>query len=133
LQLWGGLLNQLDKHLSIGANMEPLDRGMFTHGSGSAYPPDRSRALFPSVVTYAWSNSSLDHTIADAIRNHSEALHNAALADGQNVSHAAIYVNYALFNTPLEDIYGVNVPRLRKIRAYIDPEDVMGLAGGFKF
>ncbi len=56
-----------------------------------------------------------------------------ALADGQNVSHAAVYVNYALFGTPLEDIYGQNVPRLRKIRAAVDPEDVMGLAGGFKF
>ena len=42
-------------------------------------------------------------------------------------------MNYALFDTPLEDMYGANVPRLRKIRAEIDPEDVMGLAGGFKF
>ena len=106
---------------------------MFTHGSGSAYPPDRSHALFPSVVFYAWSNASLDDTIASAMRNHSEAIHNVALADGQNVSDAAIYVNYALFGTPLEDIYGDNVPRLRRIRAKIDPEDVMGLAGGFKF
>ena len=57
----------------------------------------------------------------------------AALADGQNVSHAAKYVNYALFGTPLKDIYGGNVERLRKIRAAIDPEDVMGLAGGWKF
>lgn len=47
-----------------------------------------------------------------------------ALADGQNVSHAAVYVNNALFDTPLKDIYGENLPRLRKIRAEIDPEDV---------
>ncbi|KAF8269916.1 hypothetical protein EI94DRAFT_1572930, partial [Lactarius quietus] len=53
--------------------------------------------------------------------------------DGQNVSQAAVYVNYALFDTPLKDIFGRNLPRLRKIRDYIDPEDVMGLAGGFKF
>jgi hypothetical protein len=30
-------------------------------------------------------------------------------------------------------MYGANVERLRKIRAAIDPEDVMGLAGGWKF
>jgi Berberine and berberine like len=71
--------------------------------------------------------------MASAMRKHTEALHNAALADGQNVSHAGVYVNYALFDTPLEDIYGANVPRLRKIRSEIDPEDVMGLTGGFKF
>jgi hypothetical protein len=71
--------------------------------------------------------------VASALRKESAAIRAVALADGQNVSHAAVYVNYALFDTPLEDIYGQNVPRLRKIRAAIDPEDVMGLAGGFKF
>ena len=131
--MWGDRLGPLDKNLTLNSNLEPLDRGMFTHGSGSAYPPDRSQALFPSVVFYSWSNASLDNTIASAMRSHSEALHNAALADGQNVSRAAIYVNYALFGTPLEDIYGDNVPRLRKIKAEIDPKNVMGLAGGFKF
>jgi berberine-like enzyme len=30
-------------------------------------------------------------------------------------------------------MYGENVERLRKIRAVVDPEDVMGLAGGWKF
>ncbi|KAH9025506.1 hypothetical protein EDB85DRAFT_1869531, partial [Lactarius pseudohatsudake] len=50
--------------------------------------------------------------------------------DGQDVAHAAVYVNYAMFGTPLEEIYGHNVPLLRRIRAAIDPKDVMGLAGG---
>jgi hypothetical protein len=68
-----------------------------------------------------------------ALRQHTEQARAAVLADGQDLSQAAVYVNYALFDTPLEDIYGENVPRLRKIRAEIDPEDVMGLAGGFKF
>ena len=49
------------------------------------------------------------------------------------MSHAAVYVNYALFDTPLEDMYGGNVPKLREIKAEVDPGDVMGLAGGFKF
>jgi hypothetical protein len=42
-------------------------------------------------------------------------------------------VNYALFGTPLKDMYGGNVERLPEIRAAIDPNDVMGLAGGWKF
>lgn len=42
-------------------------------------------------------------------------------------------VNYALFDTPLEDTYGANVPRLRRIKAEIDPQDMMGLTGGCKF
>jgi hypothetical protein len=71
--------------------------------------------------------------MAFAIRNISKTIHAAALADGQDVSHAAKYPNYALFGTPLEDMYGGNVGRLRKIKAAVDPEDVMDLSGGWKF
>jgi hypothetical protein len=71
--------------------------------------------------------------MAHVLRDGAETIHDVALADGQNVSHAAVYVNYALFGTPLEDIYGGNLPKLREIKAAIDPERVMDLAGGFKF
>ena len=71
--------------------------------------------------------------MSSAMRKHSGALHDTALADGQNVSQAAVYPDYALFDTPLDDMYEANVLRLREIRAEIDPEDIMGLAGGFKF
>ncbi len=68
-----------------------------------------------------------------AIRESADSLRAAALKNGQDVEHAAVYPNYALFDTPLEDMYGQNVPRLQSLRCAIDPEDVMGLAGGFKF
>jgi hypothetical protein len=71
--------------------------------------------------------------MADALRDGAKTIRGVALADGQDLSHAAVYVNYALFDTPLEDIYGGNLPRLRKIKAKIDPERVMDLAGGWKF
>ena len=70
--------------------------------------------------------------MAFALRNISDTIRDVALADGQNV-YAAKYPNYALFGTPLEDMYGGNVERLHNIRAVIDPEDVMSLAGGWKF
>jgi len=66
-----------------------------------------------------------------ALRKVSDAIHVDALADGQNVSHAAKYPNYALFGTPPET-YGGNLERLHKIRVAIDPEDVMDLAGGLE-
>ena len=71
--------------------------------------------------------------MAPTLRLISDAIRAAALADGQNVSQAAKYPNGALSGTPLEEMYGRNVERLRQIRAAIDPEDVMGLAGGWKF
>ncbi|KAF8486364.1 FAD dependent oxidoreductase [Russula ochroleuca] len=132
-KLWGARLWALDENATLTLTQEPFDKGIFSHGSESAYPPDRSHAIFPSSLTFEWSNASLDDTMAFALHNISNSIRAAALADGQDVSHAALYPNYALFGTPLEDMYGGNVERLRKIRAAIDPEDVMGLAGGWKF
>ena len=132
-QFWGECLYAQDKNVTVTVTIETFDKGLFAHGSDSAYPPDRSHAVFPSFLDVVWSNSSLDDTMAIALRNFADAIRDVALADGQNVSHAAKYVNYALFDTPLEDMYGGNVERLRKIRAAIDPEDAMGLTGGWKF
>jgi hypothetical protein len=132
-QFWGERLHAQDKNVTLSSTIETFDKGLFSYGNDSAYPPDRSQAVFPSVITVQWSNNSLDDTMAFALRSFADAIRDVALADGQNVSHAAKYVNYALFSTPLEDMYGGNVERLRKIRAAIDPEDVMGLTGGWKF
>jgi len=41
-------------------------------------------------------------------------------------------MNYALFGTSVEAMYGENLGRLHKIKKKYDPEDVMGLAGGRK-
>ncbi|KAH9990418.1 FAD-binding domain-containing protein [Russula vinacea] len=132
-KFWGAHLSALDSNVTVISSLELFDKGLFSHGSGSAYPPDRSHVILPSDLTVQWSNASLDKEMAFALRNMSDTIHAVALADGQNVSHAAVYPNYALFGTPLEDMYGGNVERLRKIKAAIDPEDVMGLAGGWKF
>jgi hypothetical protein len=132
-QFWGPRLYALDKNVTLAPIIEHYDSGLFSHGSASAYPPDRSQALFPSVFSLQWINASLDDTMVSALRQMSDAVRTAAVADGQNVSHAVIYPNHALFGTPLKDIYGGNVERLRNIRKNIDTEDVMGLAGGWKF
>jgi hypothetical protein len=71
--------------------------------------------------------------MTSAIRESADSLRAAAQKDGQDVEHAVVYPNYALFDTPLQDMYGQNVPTLQALRQAIDPEDVMGLAGGFKF
>lgn len=44
-----------------------------------------------------------------------------------------LYPNYALDGTPLELMYGTNVPILREIAAKYDPEGIMRLTGGFHF
>ncbi|KAH9990425.1 FAD dependent oxidoreductase [Russula vinacea] len=116
MKLWGARLRALDQNMSLSSTLEPFNN-----------------VAFPSVVTAQWTNASLEDVMASALRNISDTIHALALAEGQNVSHAAVYPNNALFGTPLVDMYGGNVERLRKIRAAIDPEDVMSLTGGWKF
>jgi hypothetical protein len=71
--------------------------------------------------------------MADAMRRSAAALVEAGIKDGQDLKNAAPYVNYALFGTPLETMYGEHLERLRGIRKKYDPEYVMGFAGGWKF
>jgi hypothetical protein len=57
-----------------------------------------------------------------------------AQAEGLLPDHPPVlYGNYVDSNTPLRDIYGDNLPSLQALKAKIDPNNVMGLAGGFKF
>jgi hypothetical protein len=71
--------------------------------------------------------------MADAMRRSAASLVEAGIEDGQDLKNAGPYVNYALFGTSLETMYGKHLERLRKIRKRYDPEDIMGLAGGWKF
>ncbi|KAJ7021641.1 hypothetical protein C8F04DRAFT_966027, partial [Mycena alexandri] len=48
------------------------------------------------------------------------------------LQEAPLYPNYALFSSPAERIYESNLPRLKTIKAQVDPQNVMGLAGGWK-
>ena len=45
----------------------------------------------------------------------------------------ALYGNYANAKTPLTKIYGDNLPILQALKAKVDPDNVMGLSGGFRF
>ena len=56
-----------------------------------------------------------------------------AQAEGLLVHPLALYGNNVNFKTPLIDIYGDNLPSLQALKAKIDPKNVMGLAGGFRF
>lgn len=56
-----------------------------------------------------------------------------AQTEGLLADPSALYGNYVDANTPLVEIYGENLPKLQSLKAEIDPNNIMGLAGGFKF
>jgi hypothetical protein len=119
---------------AVSYDVEPFDAGLFGFSqTPSAYPPDRSRPLYPTNIYFAWTSESRDADIANALRQSTDAVRAAAVADGQDVANAFSYGNYALFGTPIERLYGANLARLSAIRSLVDPNGVMALAGGFKF
>jgi hypothetical protein len=107
---------------------------MFAHSRvPSAWPPSRSRALLPFAAHFAWGPASSDGVMFSALRESVAGLKNLGMEEGQDLETLPLYPNYAMADTPLEKVYGENVERLRSLKALVDPENVMGLAGGWKF
>lgn len=132
MQYWGKALGSQAENL-VSYDVEPFLPSLFSHGTPSAYPPDRTKGLLPLNLYFAWSSSFADQAYYNAIKTSAAYIKQLAIAEGQDIEDAALYGNYVLYDTPLESIYGDNVARLKAIHAQYDPQNVMGLAGGFKF
>ena len=59
-----------------------------------------------------------------------ERIRSVAVLEGQVVRRK--FLGNVAYDTPLEDIYGGNVQRLKGLKQRVDPQNVTGLAGGFK-
>jgi hypothetical protein len=99
----------------------------------TAYPPTRAKGFLPINVFYSWTNETFDDDYYNAVKATLQVISNAALAEGQNLQNMLVYPNYAIFDTPLSTMYGSNLPSLRALKSSVDPTNVTGLAGGWKF
>jgi len=100
--------------------------------ASSAYPPTRAHPFLPFSISYQWNDSSVDEIMRNAITESAQHLTAVAIAEGQDIGEAPAYGNYAIDTTPLSRIFGNQMPRLTDIKRQYDPENVMGLAGGWK-
>ncbi|KAG6810664.1 hypothetical protein H0H92_010846 [Tricholoma furcatifolium] len=100
--------------------------------STSAYPPSRNVGLSPFIICFAWTFETFDHVFHNAIKESASRIREVALEEGQTIPGYAVYPNYALYDIPLENLYGKNLPRLRELKKVVDPNNVMDLAGGFR-
>jgi hypothetical protein len=136
-KFWGRELSnilELRTGTFISYDVEPFFSDILTHTDQfSAYPPSRSIAYTPMNIYYAWLAEGNDETFHSAVKQSVNQFRAVAIKEGQQIEQAPLYTNYAIYDTPLEVMYGDNLPRLRALKKLHDPDNVMGLAGGFKF
>lgn len=114
----------------ISYQIEPFLPSAFKSSSlQTAFPPDRSQLALPFNIYYAWELPAFDSEFHDAIKESAQNL----VAAGPQADSLPVYPNYAVWDTPLEKMYGGNVERLGEIKRRVDPNNTMGLTGGFKF
>ncbi|KAJ7083230.1 FAD-binding domain-containing protein [Mycena epipterygia] len=120
--------------LAVSYNIEPfLPSAVPATNPPTAFPGSRTAgvALCPTNFFFLWLPPTSDDIFHDAMHQSTAQIKALAIAEG--VLGSSKYTNYAIYDTPLSDIYGQNVPRLQSIKKAVDPQNVMGLAGGFKF
>ncbi|KAF5337661.1 hypothetical protein D9758_012993 [Tetrapyrgos nigripes] len=130
-KFWGERL-QFHSGSFVTYDIEPFLPSILSSSASSAWPPTRDTAFLPQNIAFLWLDPSQDEDFFDAARQSAEQIKRVALAEGQKVEGASPYPNYAIFDTPVELIYGDNLSRMRSIKAKVDPNNVMGLTGGFK-
>ncbi|KAJ3508178.1 hypothetical protein NLJ89_g5895 [Agrocybe chaxingu] len=131
---WGTRLSLFGTGTFISYDVEPFLPSIYSHNlEPTAFPPVRSLGLLPFNIYYAWLSPFHDEFFHDAARKSAQQVMNAAMAEGQSsLLGAPLYPNYAIYDTPLSDIYGANLPALQALKAEVDPTNIMGLAGGWK-
>jgi len=68
---------------------------------------------FPPIsIFYAWTNETLEEDVHNAACSSAKALFNVAQSEGQALHDVPLYMNYAIYGTPLEAMYGSNLPKL---------------------
>ena len=118
----------------IDYDVQPFLSNYLEHNTTpSAYPPDRSRGLSPLNIYFTWLSPESDQEVYDAVQTSAKILQADAINGGLSDANAFVYPNFAIFSTPLDKMYGANLLRLQAIKEVVDLENVMGLAGGFKF
>ncbi|KAE8215081.1 hypothetical protein CF327_g1584 [Tilletia walkeri] len=139
------ILQTIKEEFKFYGTVAPLGAGIFisyaldSFTTSASYPASSStgwphtKHLSPMSLYFAWPLGLSDGLFYDAIRKSTNKIRQAAIAQGQNLDDLYMYPNYALYDTPLEKMYGPNVARLTQISAKYDPSKVMARAGGFQF
>ena len=112
---------------------------IFQHQNGpSAYVHKADNFFAPSVVTAQWADASQDDWFHNMLKQVNMAIVDFATSrsgGSQDVGFpdGILYPNYAAYDTPAVQLWGDNIPALKKIVQKYDPKGLTQLTGGWKF
>ncbi|KAG1778041.1 FAD dependent oxidoreductase [Suillus placidus] len=120
----------------ISYDLIPFLPSLYSHSNTpSAFPSSRDAGQGYSFIEvyYGWTDPNDDNVMLQLGAESAAYMKQFAVDAGQNVSNALIYPNCAPPGTALADMYGDAVSSLHSIRSAVDPGNVMGLTGGWRF
>jgi hypothetical protein len=135
-QVFGRRAENEGSAILLATSIEPFQPSAFskTRAGGSAYPHASvdGQAFSPFNLVVVWTDPADDAHYVALLQDLGFVIRGKARSLGAYVDGALTYPNYAVADTKLEDMYGVDgVRRLANIRKRWDPRDVMSLTGGF--
>jgi hypothetical protein len=106
-------------------DVEPFTTDYFSFSQGGAYPHTSASPVDPILVYFACVSAEFDDYYHSAIKEAAAMILQAAIDDGQDGSGVKqiVYPNYAVYDTPLANLYGSNVQRLQTIEKQHDQRD----------
>ena len=108
---------------------------IFSHAANgsSSYPPTRAVTCTPLSITYYYTDAAEDDFFNDILTQSTWQITQASAEQGEDVDQIPIYGNYASDHTwASQRIFGEAYTKLQIIKKKYDPNDVMGLTGGWK-
>ncbi|KAG2074039.1 hypothetical protein BDR04DRAFT_1093745 [Suillus decipiens] len=120
----------------ISYDILPLLPSVYSHyETPSAYPSLRDAGQGHSFIQVflGWEDESDDEAIRKIGAESAAYMRRFAVNEGQGVAHALLYPNAAPPGTDVLDMYGDALGRLHSIKRAVDPGNLMGRAGGWKF
>lgn len=103
----------------------------FAPEGSSAWPPSRAKPFFPLLLFFQFSDPSKYNEIRDIAYASGARLQSYLRSRGDDLK--VVYPNFADSGASVENMYGKNLPRLKTLRKRYDPQNVMGLTGGWRF
>ncbi|KAK7455756.1 hypothetical protein VKT23_010788 [Stygiomarasmius scandens] len=116
----------------VTGNVEPFLQEAYGHGGESAWPHDTSKPFNTFNGLFVWEDPEDDEFMIQLTIEYHTKVWDKAIELGVSSKDAYFPPNYSQSSTPVEQIYGPNLDRLRSIKASVDPLDIISLTGGFK-